>query len=84
MNKLDLELEQFMKLAERVSHRFKHTIIEWSPHTGMWIYRRWLLAQVQKYLLGNTRDSRNLLRNCTLRDVKDPQHITEDELRTEF
>ena len=32
LNKVDLELEQYMKSAERGCHKYKHSTIEWSPH----------------------------------------------------
>jgi hypothetical protein len=31
MNRVDLELEQFMKSAEKDSHKFECNNIEWSP-----------------------------------------------------
>jgi hypothetical protein len=37
MNKIDREMEQFMKLAERDSHKFKQNNIEWSPITRVWL-----------------------------------------------
>jgi hypothetical protein len=32
MNKVDLELEEFMKSSERGSHKYKRNNIEWSPY----------------------------------------------------
>jgi hypothetical protein len=37
MNKVNLELEQFMKPSEQTCHKFKHDNIEWSPQAGVWI-----------------------------------------------
>ncbi len=37
MNKIDKEMEQFMKLAERDSHKLKRNNIEWSPITRVWL-----------------------------------------------
>ena len=37
MNKIDREIEQFMKSAERDSHKFKQNNIEWSPITRVWL-----------------------------------------------
>jgi hypothetical protein len=37
MNKINKEMEQFMKSAERVSHKFKENNIEWSPITRVWL-----------------------------------------------
>ncbi len=44
LNNVDLELEQFINAAERNSHKFKCTRIEWSPHAGVWIHWNWLLV----------------------------------------
>jgi hypothetical protein len=49
----------------------------------VWIHRQWLLAWVKNFLAGQTQDPHNLICNCKLRSV-DPQHITMDELKTEF
>jgi hypothetical protein len=71
MSKVDLELEQFMKSAERDCHKYKRDNLEWSPLASVWIHRRWLLKRVQTYMSGNTRDPRNLFRECRKRGVKD-------------
>jgi hypothetical protein len=82
MNRIDLELEQYMKSSEQNCHKYKRTHIEWSPYAGVWLHRRWLLVQVEQYLSGKTRDTRNLFRECRRRGVKDPRQITRDELKT--
>jgi hypothetical protein len=56
MNKVDMELEQFMKLAEMDSHKYKRNKIEWSPYSSVWIHQRWLLKQVKTFLSGKTCD----------------------------
>ena len=84
MNKVDLEFEKFMKSAEHDCHKYKRNNIEWSPYAGVWIHQRWLLAKVYKYLMGKTRDPRNLIWDCCLRGVKHLQVITMDKLRTKF
>jgi hypothetical protein len=35
MNKVDMELEQFMKLAEMDSHKYKCNNIKWSPYSSV-------------------------------------------------
>jgi hypothetical protein len=84
MDRVDLELEQFMKLSETECHKYKRNNIEWSPKVGVWIHRRWLLVRVRTFLEGKTRDPRNLFRECSRRGVKDPRQLTFDELRAEF
>ena len=84
MNKLDLELEQYMKAAEKDCHKYKRTNIEWSPYAGVWLVRRWLLVRIQRYLSGRIKDPRNLFRDCKRSGVKDPRCISDDELRVEF
>ncbi len=54
MNRVDLELDQFMKSAEKDSHKYKRNNIEWSPYVGVWIHQWWMLAWVQTYLSGKT------------------------------
>ncbi len=83
LNKVDLEIEEFMKTSERSSHRFKRNLIEWSPYAGEWIHRRWLLVRIHKYLKGKIKDPRNLFRDCRQRGIKHPLLITMDELRAE-
>ena len=39
MNKIDKEMEQFMKSAERDSYKFKRNNIERSPITRVWLHR---------------------------------------------
>ena len=84
MNKWDRELEQFMRSAENNCRKFKQCHIEWSPEVGSWMRRRWLLAQVRKYLDGKIRDPRNLFRDCRKYNVKDPRFISRDELNAEY
>jgi hypothetical protein len=38
MNKVDMELEQFMKSAKMDSHRYKRSNIEWSPYSSVRIH----------------------------------------------
>jgi hypothetical protein len=54
MNKVDMELEQFMQLVEMDSHRYKHSNIERSPYSSVWIHQWWLLKQVQTFLSSET------------------------------
>jgi len=61
MNKVDLELEEFMKSSEKDCHKRKRNDIEWSPYAKVWIHRRWLLKRVERYLEKKTRDPRNLI-----------------------
>jgi hypothetical protein len=84
MNKVGLELEQFMKSSEHSCHKYTRDNIDWSPQTGVWIYWRWLLACVQNFLAGKTRDPRNLFKACKKRGVTDPCQITHNKLKTEF
>lgn len=84
MNKVDLELEEFMKSSEKDCHKLKRDSIEWSPYAKVWIHRRWLLKRVERYLEKKTRDPRNLIQDCLRRGVKSPLSITMDELRTKF
>ncbi len=84
LNKFDLELEQFMKASEKDCHKYKRTNIEWSPYSGKWLQRRWLLSRIQQYLSGLMSDLRNLIRDCRRRGVTDPRTITQEELRMEF
>jgi hypothetical protein len=84
MNKINKEMEQFMKSAERDSHKLKRNNIEWSPITRVWLRRRWLLQRVENYKAGRIRDPRNLFRECALRGIKDPSQITPEEIVTEF
>ncbi len=84
MNRVNLELEQFMKSAEADSHKYKCNNIEWSPYASVWIHLQWLLARVQMFLLGKTEDPRNLFHNRQQRGVKDPWQITANELKAEF
>ncbi len=60
MNKVDMELEQFMKSAEMDSHGYKRSNIEWLPYSSMWIHQWWLLKWVQTLLSSKTHDPCNL------------------------
>ncbi len=65
MNKVDMELEQFMKSADMDSHKYKRNNIEWSPYSSVWIHQRWLLKRVQTFLSSKTCDPCNLFRECS-------------------
>jgi hypothetical protein len=84
MNKVDLQLEHFMKSAEHNCHKYKCNIIKGLLYVGAWICRWWLLGRVAWYLSGKTKDPCNLFREFSKHGVKDPQKITTDGLRTEF
>jgi hypothetical protein len=84
MNKMDLELEHFMKSAEGDCHKYKRNNIEWLPYAGAWIRQWWLLGRVARYLSGKTKDPCNLFWECSKCGVKNPRRIMTDELRTEF
>jgi hypothetical protein len=64
MNKVNMELEQFMKLVEMDSYKYKLNNIEWSPYSSGWIHQRWLLKRVQTHLSGKTCDPCNLFCEC--------------------
>jgi hypothetical protein len=70
MNKVDLELEEFMKSSKKGCHKLKRDIIEWSPYAKVWIHWRWLLKRVEWYLEGKTRDPQNLIHDCHCRGIK--------------
>jgi hypothetical protein len=84
MDRVDLELEQFMRSSEIECHKYKRNNIEWSPEVGVWIHRRWLLVRVRTFLEVKTRDPRNLFQKCSRRGVKDPRQLTFDKLKAEF
>jgi hypothetical protein len=84
MNKVDLELEQFMKSFKKDCHKYKRNDIEWSPYSGIWLNQQWLLCHIQTYLKGNTKDLRNLFWECRKRGLLDPWVMTQDELNVEF
>jgi hypothetical protein len=84
MNRVNLELEQFMKLAEADSDMYKCNNIEWSLYANVWIHQQWLLAWVQTFLSGKMKDPRNLFRNCRQHGVKDPQQILANKQKPEF
>ena len=48
MNKINKEMEQFMKSAERDSHKIKQNNLEWSPITRVWIHQRRLIQRIKK------------------------------------
>jgi hypothetical protein len=83
MNKVDPELEQFMKALEKDCHKYKRNNIEWSPYSDVWLCRRWLLVRIT-YLLGKTRDPRNLLQECRKKGLAVPCMMTQDEFNAEF
>jgi hypothetical protein len=84
MDRVDLELEQFMKLAEADSHKYKCNNIELPLYASVWFHLQWLLARVPTFLLGKTTDTRNLFRNCRQRGIKDSRQIMANKLKAEF
>jgi hypothetical protein len=59
MNKVDLELEHFMKSMECDCHKYKRNNIKWLLYAGGWVRWRWLLVRVAGYLSGKTNDPHN-------------------------
>jgi hypothetical protein len=84
MNKVDLELEEFMNSSEKGCHKFKQDIIKWSFYTKVRIHWHGLLKRVEQYLEGKTRDSQNLICEYHRHGVESPLQITMDELKTDF
>jgi hypothetical protein len=54
-NRVDLELEHFMKLAEEDSHKYKRNNIDWFPYVGVWIHCWWLFSWVHPVLQAGLR-----------------------------
>jgi hypothetical protein len=64
MNKVDLELEHFMKFGELNCHKYKWDNIDWAMYAGVWICWQWLLEHVKKCLHGEIRDPHNHIWEC--------------------
>ena len=83
MNRWDGELTDYMRASEKRCNQYRQCHIEWSPIVGSWLRRRWLLNRVRRYLDGNVKDARNLIRACLRRRIPDPRNITRDVLDAE-
>jgi hypothetical protein len=79
INKVDKEIEEFMKATKKDCHKYIGGHIKWCPETGIWMKRHWLLGQVQVFLNGWTRDPRNLFTDCRKHGLTDPRQITQDK-----
>jgi hypothetical protein len=44
INKVDKELEDFMKAAKKDCHKYIGGHIKWCPETGVWMKNCWLLG----------------------------------------
>ncbi len=77
MNNWDLELTQYKLHSESNCTIFKSCDIEWSPKISLWLSRRWLLARVQRFVLGQgPPDPCNLIRDCLRSHLFDPRLIS--------
>jgi hypothetical protein len=85
MNRVDKELEDFMKAAEKDCHKYIGGHIKWCPETGVWTKHHWLLGWVQVFLNGGrVRDPKNLFADCRKHGIRDPRQIIQDKLNVEF
>jgi hypothetical protein len=81
MNIWDSELTQYKLHLESNCTKFKSCDIEWSPEIGFWLSRRWLLARVQKFVLGQgPPDPCNLIRDCLRSHLFDLRYISHSEV----
>jgi hypothetical protein len=81
MNNWDLELTQYKLLLESNCTKFKSCDIKWSPEIGFWLSRRWLLARVQRFVLGQgPPDPCNMIRDCLCSHLFDPRLISHSKV----
>ncbi len=74
MNNWESELTQYKLHSESNCTKFKSCDIEWSPETDFWLSQWWLLARVQKFVLGQgPPDPCNLIRDCLCSHLFDPR-----------
>jgi hypothetical protein len=83
MNRVDLELEQFMKPAKAIAISTSTKTLSGprTPVCGFIDNGPGLGANVP---LGKDEKTPNLFHNCRQRGVKDPQQITANELKAQF
>jgi hypothetical protein len=73
INPWDDELMQYMLHSEVHVSKFMMGHIEWSPTTGIWLSRRWLLHRVRRWMLGQgCPNPRNTIRDCLKLSIPDP------------
>ena len=84
INRWDEEFTDYMRAAEERCHKYKHNHVEWSPEFGVWKRRQIMLYCVGKYLRGNIRDSRNLIRDCIKKKISNPRLMDEEHLHVEL
>ncbi len=81
MNNWDSELTQYKLHLESSCTIFKSCDIEWSPVIGLWLSRRWLLARVRRFVLGQgPPDPCNLIQDCLRSHLFDPRLISHSEV----
>jgi hypothetical protein len=61
--------------------KFKSCDIEWSLEIGFWLSQRWLLARVQRFVLGQgPPDPRNMIQDCLRFHLFDPRLISHSKV----
>jgi hypothetical protein len=81
MNNWDSELTQYKFHLESSCTIFKSCDIEWSPEIGLWLSQWWLLARVQKFVLGQgPPDPRNLIQDCLRSHLFNPRLISHSKV----
>jgi hypothetical protein len=81
MNNWDSELTQYKLHSESSCTIFKSCDTEWSPEIGLWLSQRWLLARVQRFVLGQgPPDPCNLIQDCLRSHLFDPRLISHSEV----
>ena len=84
LNRWDDEMTDYMRAAEKQCRQYFANPLEWSPEVGIWIRRRRILQQIEKYLLGRVPDARNLFRTCEARNIASPDEFSLALVRTEL
>jgi hypothetical protein len=81
MNNWDSELTQYKLHSESNCTKFKSCDIEWSPEIGFWLSQWWLLARVQRFVLGQgPPDPCNMIRDCLRSHLFDPRLISHSKV----
>ena len=80
-NKLDNELGNYMRSAEKACIKYKNDHIDYSPTVGQWLKRRAILKWKMRWHDGKVTNVRNLLRAARRNNIDNPLILTKDDIR---
>ena len=84
IKKIDDELGQYMRYAEKKCRKFKSGRIPFSPESVMWIKRKQIYTSLLDYRRGKVKKKGNLLRQARRQQISRPLSLSMREIKVKL